>query len=102
MYLSKTFINKNYFIHFMKLNEHKTGIALGAFVGVMHVIWSIIVASGYGQSIIDWKLSMHFLTIPIAVQSFNLTTSIELIIVAVIGGYIAGRIFAKIWNSIHK
>ena len=86
----------------MKLNEHKTGVTLGSFVGLMHVIWSVIVATGYGQALVNWKLSMHFLSSPVIVQNFSLGTAVELVVVAVIVGYIVGRIFAKVWNSVHS
>ena len=84
------------------LNVKRTGVAVGAFAGLVHLIWSLLVAAGLSQSIMDWKTGMHFLNNPFHTMPFNLAVSIELIISSLIGGYIFGALFAWVWNTVNK
>ncbi len=65
----------------MKLSEHNIGLVVGAFAGTMHLLWSLIVAFDYAQSLLDWILGLHFLNNPYQVQPFNLTNAIILVVV---------------------
>ncbi len=66
------------------------------------MVWEIVLALGFGQSLLDWKLSLWSLNNPFTVMPFNLVTGVELIIVAVVGGYILGAVFAVISKKVHK
>ncbi len=85
----------------MKLKASKVGMALGLFVALLHVVWEVVIYSGNAQKLVTWKLGMHSLNNPFTVSAFNATTAIELVILAFIGGYILGAVFAWIWNSVH-
>lgn len=85
-----------------KLNEHTTGIIVGAFAGVMHAIWSLFVAGGFAQTFLNWIFGLHFLANPYRVMPFDITTAITLVVVTSLVGYALGWIFASIWNSIIK
>lgn len=80
------------------LNPSKTALALGAFVAVMHVIWSVLIALGWAQAIIDFKLGAHMISASVTVQPFNLMTSVTMIIVYAAVGWVVGHIFARVWN----
>jgi hypothetical protein len=54
------------------------------------------------QAYLDWIVRLHSLNIPVSVAPFNLNNGIILIVVAAVAGYIAGFIFATIWNNVHK
>jgi hypothetical protein len=84
------------------LNPSKTARALGAFFAVVHVIWSVIVALGLAQTLINFKLWAHMLTAPVVVNPFDLSAAITVIIAAAITGYIVGYIFATVWNKTHR
>jgi hypothetical protein len=81
-----------------KLSGNKLGLALGLFFALIHLVWSLIVLSGVAQALLDWVYSLHFLTIPIVVGSFDIVKALLLIIMAFVGGFILGWIFAAIWN----
>lgn len=84
----------------MKLDQSKTALILGVFVGLMHAVWSVLIALGLAQMWMDWIFSLHFLNNPFNVLSFNLITAITLTVVTFIVGYIMGWVFAYIWNQL--
>ncbi len=86
----------------MKLDPQKTGLVLGSFFGVMHLLWSLMVALGFAQNYMDWIFSLHFLDNPFSVNAFDLITAIILLVVASIAGFIFGWIFATVWNYWQK
>ncbi len=86
----------------MKLNPGKTALAAGAFAGLWHVVWGILVVLGWASALQSWILDLHFLNNPFAVQSFDIVKWVTLIVVTAVLGYIFGYIFATIWNKINK
>jgi len=84
------------------MKAHKVGLTLGIFFGLMHAIWEVLVYLGWAQSLMDWKLGLHSLNNPFIVGNFNLGMAIELVIVAIIGGYIIGMVFSAVFNKFHK
>ncbi|MDO8452773.1 MAG: hypothetical protein Q7S79_03410 [bacterium] len=86
----------------MKLNPHKTGLALGAFAGLMHVVWSLAVATGFAKVWLDFVLSIHFLDNPYTILEFNLGQALLLVVVASVVGYAVGNLFALVWNKVQK
>lgn len=86
----------------MKVNPHKLGMVVGIFGGSWHTLWSILVAFGVAKPLLDWLLSLHFLSLTFSVQEFNLATAVILIIVTSVIGYILGYFLAWIWNWVVK
>ena len=83
-----------------KLSEHQTGLALGAFFGLMHVGWALVVSLGFAQTWLDFVLGLHFLENPFVVSSFDMQKAVMLVAVTAGVGYIAGFVFAKVWNLV--
>lgn len=84
------------------MNEKKLGLILGSFFGLMHLLWSILIALGFAQSFLNFVFNMHSLNNPYMVMPFDLMRSIGLIIITSVVGYIVGNILAMIWNKFHK
>ena len=82
-----------------KLNSHKVGLALGALVGVVHLVWAILVAVGWASGLVNFSLRLHFIDKPMAVLPFSFGSAILLIVIASVVGYIIGRIFSSLWNK---
>lgn len=80
------------------LDKNKVGLSLGAFMGLMHAFWALMVAIGLAQIFMDWIYSLHFLSNPFIISGFNLATAIMLVVVTFIFGYIFGWVFAIVWN----
>lgn len=86
----------------MKLNEQMTGFTLGLFVGGVHLVWSVLIALGFAQTLINWSFSWHMLSNPFIVQPFSLTNAVILVVATGLVGYAIGYAFAKVWNQVHK
>lgn len=86
----------------MHLNPSKTGLALGAFFGLVHAAWSVLVALNLGQALIDFVLNLHMVQTIHTVGPFSLVAAAGLIVVASGVGFAAGYVFALVWNYFHR
>ncbi len=84
------------------IHRQKFALTFGTFAAVLHLVWSIIVALGWGQSLMDFVYQMHFMQNPYMVATFSLPRAIGLIAIAFVMGYIISSVFALIWNKFHK
>lgn len=84
------------------LNPKKTALALGKLVGGMHLVWAIVVALGWGQSLVNFSQWAHMVAVPIVVKPFDISAAITVIVVAAIVGCVVGYAFAHIWNWLHR
>lgn len=84
------------------LNKKKTGLVLGLFLGSLHLFWSILIALGFAQPLLDFIYNMHSLNNPFTVMPFDLVRSAGLVVLTSIIGYIVGNTFAMFWNKFHK
>ncbi len=71
---------------------------LGAFVGGIHLLWSVIVAVGLAQPLVDFILSVHFLNNPFTVAQFDLWFAFLLVAITSIVGFVVGWFLAFLWN----
>ena len=83
------------------MNTHKVALAVGTFAGLWHLAWSLLIAFGLAEPLLNFIFALHSLNNPYILQPFNLGRSVGLILLTSILGYVAGTIFASIWNSIH-
>jgi hypothetical protein len=86
----------------MKLDPKMSGLAVGAFLGGLHLFWSILVALGWAQSLINFIFWAHMLRLPLAVNAFDIGAAVTLVIMSSAMGYILGCIFALAWNKLHS
>lgn len=83
-----------------KLSEHQAGIAFGAFFGLVHAAWALVVSLGFAQPWLDFMLGLHFLENTFVVSAFDLQKAVILVMVTAVIGYGAGFVFAKVWNLV--
>lgn len=85
-----------------KVNKNALGLTLGTFLGGVHLIWVILVAAGVAQQMMDWVLSMHFLTLSYTFAPFAVWTALGLVVMTFVVGYVVGWIFAALLNAYKK
>lgn len=82
-----------------QLNKSKVGLTLGVFFAAWHALWAILVGIGWGQTLIDLILPLHFLdSLYYKITAFNFSTAVILIVLAFVSTYILGWLFAALWN----
>ncbi|MFA6608308.1 MAG: hypothetical protein WCT07_00105 [Candidatus Paceibacterota bacterium] len=85
----------------MQTNANKVGLVGGALLGGWHLLWSVLVFLGVGQTLIDFVLWMHMIHLPYVVGPFELTAALTLIVMTTILGYCIGYTISLVWNKIH-
>lgn len=86
----------------MKLSKHRTGLSLGLFLALFHLVWLILVGLDFGQMVLDWIYDMHLLTNPFTIMSFEWPKALMLLAMTAATGYIFGWLFAFCWNKFNK
>lgn len=84
------------------INPAKVALTVGALVGGWHVVWSVLIALGWAQALVDFVLWVHMISMPVVVKAFDLSTATTLVVVTTIVGYVVGYLFARIWNRVHR
>ncbi len=85
-----------------KLNKNKVGLATGIFFAILHAVWTLAVLVGVAGVYLNWILPLHFIELLIGVTTFNITNALILVVMAFIGGYVAGWFYALCWNWVAK
>jgi hypothetical protein len=84
------------------ISKSRTGVVVGALIGLGHVMWSVLVAFGVAQWVINWIFRLHFIQPPYTITAFNFGTAVTLIVVTSVIGFVMGWLFAAIWNVLHS
>jgi ABC-type sulfate transport system permease component len=85
-----------------KISKNQAGLAVGIFFGIMHLLWVILVGTGLAQALANYTHSIHFVTDQHAIGAFSFGTAIIGLVLALITGYVAGWVFALIWDWTEK
>jgi hypothetical protein len=83
-------------------NPNKVGLVLGVLIGGWHLFWSLLVAIGWAQPIIDFVFWAHMIKPVYFVKPFDPVAAVTLILITAIIGYIFGFLGAVIWNRLHR
>ncbi len=82
------------------INTHKLGLVFGFFAGLVHVVWSILVAAGFAKLWMDLILKLHFINYSFTIADFSWKKAIALVVITTFGGYIVGNVVGLIWNKV--
>ena len=85
-----------------KIEVHKTGLVFGSLLGLFHLAWSLLVAVGWAQGLIDFIIKLHMIEPMFTISDFNLATAGTLVVVTAVIGYIFGSIIALLCNKIMR
>lgn len=84
------------------INPLKAGVTFGALLGVCHFFWSLMVALGWAQPLIDFVFWMHLIQPVFVMQPFSLPAAAALIVFTSIAGFVIAFLFAVLWNKLHR
>ena len=84
-----------------RVNKNKAGIVVGSLIGFWHLTWSLLVAFGVAQAVINWIFRLHFVQPPYTITAFDFVTAVTLIVVTFVVGFVTGWLFGAIWNWLH-
>lgn len=86
----------------MPIHAHRAALIVAILLGGWHLVWSILVAVGWAQPLIDFIFWIHFIRPVYVIERFN--TGIALVLIAVTAGigYVIGWCFAVLWNKLQK
>lgn len=86
----------------MQLNRHRAGLAVGGLFGVLHLLWSQMVAFGWAQSFVDFVYRIHRIAPTPVVEPFRVDLAVALIVTTAVIGYVIGAGFAAMWNAMDR
>jgi hypothetical protein len=71
-------------------------------LGVCHLCWSMLVALGWAQPVIDFVFWAHFIKPIYVIEPFELARAVVLVALTAGVGFALGLVFALIWNALHR
>ena len=86
----------------MHIKPVKAGMAVGGTAVIVHIIWAAIVALGWGQGLLDFAFAAHMVRSGFVVQPFDFATTLMLLVLVGLVGYIVGFVFANVWNRVGR
>lgn len=86
----------------MKLDTNRVGLVFGLFIAGLHFLWSILVAIGWGQMLLNFVFWLHMLNNPYQVSPFDATAAVLLLVITFVVGYVVGWVFSSLWNKLRK
>ncbi len=85
-----------------RMSVFNAGIVVGTLFGGWHLCWSILVALGWAQPVIDFVFWIHFIKPIYVIEPFEISRMVILLIVTSGIGLVIGSSFALVWNVLHK
>ena len=84
------------------IRVNKAGGASAVLLGGFHLMWAMIVASGFGQPLVDFIFWLHFIRPVYVIEAFDPLRAAGLVLLTAIVGYAIGSAFALLWNHVHR
>jgi hypothetical protein len=86
----------------MMIRPWRAGAVLAAFDALFHVTWSVLVASGLAQTVIDFIFWLHFIKPVYQIQPFDIRLAAGLVTVTATLGFVFGYVLALLWNWVQQ
>jgi hypothetical protein len=85
-----------------KIGINRTGLVLGLVLGTIHLFWTVLVAAGVAQAVMDFVFRLHFIRPVYVIEPFSLIHALALVLLTAASGYCIGALFALLWNRFHR
>lgn len=82
------------------IGANTAGLAVGGLLGLWHFMWSVLIALGLAQPLLDMVFRLHMIQPPYTVMPFSASSAIGLIVMTCVIGYVIGWVFAAVWNAV--
>ena len=76
------------------------GLVTGGMMGGLHLLWSLSVAAGWGQSILNFFFWMYFIKPIDLIEPFQPARAVTLVAISSIIWFVLGSLAARLWNRI--
>lgn len=76
------------------------GLSLAFLFGGAHMLWAALVASGFGQRVVDLLFWLHFIRPAWQIEPFESGRAAVLIGLTSVIGYTLGAAFALVWRRL--
>jgi hypothetical protein len=76
------------------------GFVLAAVMILLHSLWALLVALGWGQAVIDFVFWLHMLSSPYKVQNFEASVAVFLILATGTIGFVVGSLASFFWGML--
>ena len=80
------------------IHPGRTALAVGIVLGLYHLMWVTLVATGLAKPFMDFVLRLHFINIDYTMAPFVVSTAALLVSLTFALGALFGFIFAVVWN----
>jgi hypothetical protein len=84
------------------VNSIKLGIAFGALLGGAHLLWALLVALGWAQSLMNFVFWIHFIQPIYVIQPFSPSAAAILVLFTSVSGFFIAFVFGVILNWLHR
>jgi hypothetical protein len=81
-----------------RINPAKAALSVGAVIGLYHLAWIVLVATGAATAVLDFVLRLHFISIDYQMAPFSIGTAVGLLALTFTIGSLFGLLFAVVWN----
>jgi hypothetical protein len=75
-------------------------MVLATIFGGWHLLWSLLVASGIAQALVDFIFWLHFVHPVYVIEGFDPPRAAGLVLLTAAIGYAVGAAFAFLWNHL--
>lgn len=76
----------------------KAALSVGIVIGLYHLAWIALIASGLAKAFLDFVLRLHFIKIDYEMAAFEPSTAALLVGLTFSIGALFGLVFALVWN----
>lgn len=83
-------------------NNHNVALVFGLLLGGLHLVWSLLVLSGFAQVLSDFVFWAHMIHLDFVIGPFDLVAAVTLVLMTTVMGYLLGYIGAWVWNRMHS